>query len=358
MDNQFDHDTMVFIGRFQPLHYSHLEVILQGLGLAKKLVVLIGSARTPRSYRNPFTYNERVHMITESVKDVDPALLDRLHIEPLVDLPYNDEQWIKNTQHTVYEYVEQGETVTLIGHAKDRSSYYLDMFPTWKSISVQNFGNLDSTAIRRPYFSNIGEMWLKDCDGHKIGDLPKEKIVPSAVKRFLDEFIKTSDYQYVYDEFAYVANYQKPYANLPFPPVFVTVDACVVQSGHVLLVKRKCHPGKGLWALPGGFLDANETIADATIRELYEETALGLHERIIRGSATQTRTFDDPHRSSRGRTITHCTLFHLERRRSLPVVKGQESEVERVKWWPLAQIQPEMMFEDHFGIITAHIGDK
>ena len=49
------YDFAVFVGRFQPLHNGHQHVIDQALRSAKKLIILIGSADTARSIRNPFT---------------------------------------------------------------------------------------------------------------------------------------------------------------------------------------------------------------------------------------------------------------------------------------------------------------
>lgn len=348
------HDSLVLIGRFQILHQGHMEVI-QELAQSKKPIIAVGSARSPRSYRNPFTFAERETMIRNAVKDMDPVLEAKLKIIPLVDLLYNDEQWIKNAQSAVYDHLERNETVSLIGHHKDKSSFYLNMFPSWGSVAVQSYKQMAATPMRKVYFSNIGEMWVKDCDGHKEGDNPREKLVPTAVKNFLSDFITTPEYKYLYDEYEYVTNYQKPYLGLPFKPVFVTVDACVVQAGHVLLVKRKTQPGKNLWAIPGGFIKQDESLRDATIRELYEETSLKLHERIVRGSAKQTNVFDDPYRSSRGRTITHATLFQLERRRELPEVKGGD-DAEVAKWFEFSKVRPEMMFEDHASIFNNLVG--
>lgn len=54
----------------------------------------------------------------------------------------------------------------------------------------------------------------------------------------------------------------------------VGVGAVVFKGDKVLLVKRGRDPGKGLWSFPGGVVNAGETLRDAVLRELYEETGL------------------------------------------------------------------------------------
>jgi ADP-ribose pyrophosphatase YjhB (NUDIX family) len=56
----------------------------------------------------------------------------------------------------------------------------------------------------------------------------------------------------------------------------LTVDAVVVRAGRVLLIKRH---DNGLWALPGGLVEVNQTLAEAVIRELEEET--GIQGRLV-----------------------------------------------------------------------------
>jgi len=345
------YNMAVFICRAQPFHLGHLSVITEGLEQADHLVVLVGSAGAPRSHRNPFTFDERSGMILNSIPS---HLRHRVKIKPLEDAAYNDTKWVHDVQTQVmraeweFGYTSM-PTVALIGHSKDASSYYLKMFPQWNSIEVANFRELDSTRIRNAFFSNIGHMWIGDADGHKPGDLDRDAIITVSVREFLLEFLDTAAYKLIRDEYEFIAKYRASWAVAPYAPTFVTGDAIVVQSGHVLIVRRGAMPGKGLWAMPGGFINANERIRDAVIRELREETGIKVPDKVLRGSIVAQDVFDDPNRSARGRTITHAFLFKLEDG-DLPRVKGQD-DADKAKWVAIADLKRSDFFEDHLDII-------
>lgn len=319
----------VFIGRFQPYHFGHHAVVMKALEIADRVLVLVGSSGGAQTLRNPFTFDERKEMILASGYDKN-----RIYIEPLEDHTYNDEKWVESIQNKVSLYEGNNNNVVLIGHAKDHSSYYLKLFPQWSSIDVNQDHILSSTPMREAYFG--------------YGVIPSS--VNDATSDFLVKWQETKEYNDLVTEQVFVENYKARWASSPFPPTFVTVDACVVQSGHVLLVKRKGFPGKGLWALPGGFLNQSEKIEDACIRELREETKIKVPAPVLRGSIKAQRVFDDPYRSSRGRTITHGFLISLPPDLSLPKVKGSD-DAEKARWFPVSQVTRKMMFEDHFSII-------
>ena len=347
------YDLAVFIGRFQPLHLGHKHVIDSALERSDNVCILVGSSFVPRSYRNPWLFEERKQMILDSF----PNDKHRLIILPLEDTIYNDGQWVQNVQHLVSDavvsrfgpdIVHTGRypRIALIGHSKDNSSYYLKLFPQWESVSVPGYVNedfvLSSTNIRDWYFSNDSDYFLK-VEAHHL---------TSATTKFLAEFNKTDDYKNILEEYSFVQSYKKAWETAPYAPTFVTTDAVVVQSGHILLVKRKARPGKGLWALPGGFLNANERIEDGVLRELKEETKIKVPLPVLKGSIVTSRVFDDPFRSSRGRTITHAHLINLAPDTSLPQVKGSD-DAEKARWFALSDVKREMMFEDHYDIIVA-----
>lgn len=94
-----------------------------------------------------------------------------------------------------------------------------------------------------------------------------------------------------------------------FPRPAVSVDIVVMrgpeESREVLLIRRGADPYKGMWALPGGFVEENETLETAAKRELEEETGLK------RVKVRQIGAFSDPDRDPRGRTISVAFLAQL-----------------------------------------------
>src|SRR3989442_1158538 len=89
------------------------------------------------------------------------------------------------------------------------------------------------------------------------------------------------------------------------PRPSVSVDIVLVtreRKQRVLLIRRKHDPFAGRWALPGGFVEMEETLEEAARRELFEETGLKVDE------LEQLHTFGDPGRDPRGRVITAVYL--------------------------------------------------
>ncbi|OIO59088.1 MAG: ADP-ribose pyrophosphatase [Alphaproteobacteria bacterium CG_4_10_14_0_2_um_filter_63_37] len=337
-----DFDLLVFVGRFQPFHNSHAAIVQTALTKGRQVLVLIGSANAPRSTRNPFTAREREVMIRESF----PLIGERLAIAPIRDYPYMDDLWLRQVQDAVKSAAPDAHRIGLIGHLKDETSYYLRMFPQWQLVEMPNIDDRSSTEIRTLLFEPHGE-------GTRM---VLQSAVPAPCLTFLTEFRRLPQFAALVEEYRFLAAYKKQFADYPYPPTFVTVDAVVIHSGHLLVVERKAMPGKGMYALPGGFVGQDERLLDAAIRELKEETRLKLPAPVLKGSIKGSRVFDDPHRSQRGRTITHA--FHFEFPGGpLPPVKGGD-DAAKAKWLQLADFYAldGAMFEDHWHIVTAFVG--
>lgn len=343
------YDTVVFIGRFQaPVHNAHKVLMERAHQLANNIVIVIGSANQPRSENNPFTIAEREKVIREVWESIAPQ--SKLQVTSVEDRIYNDQAWAVNVQAAVQPLVF-GD-VALIGHKKDESSFYLDMFPQWEKIDHPLVEPLNAAKVRDHYFTRGSNMnFLRG-------------VVPEETFKFLDTFRTTPEYEYVLDEKEFIANYKKQFATLPYPPVFVTSDAVVIQSGHVLLVKRRGRPGRGQLAFPGGFLKnvadkdsgPDKSMEDCMIRELYEETKIKVAEKILRGNIRSSKVFDAIKRSARGRTITHAFNIVLpEGEWNLPKVRGSD-DAAYASWIPISEIKRENCFEDHYDILMYFLG--
>lgn len=348
-------DLLVFIGRFQPFHVEHKRVIEQALKQSNHVLILVGSAGKPRTIRNPFTFEERERMILEAF--TEPSDFIKLNVKPLYDKTYNDVAWINQVQHIVREttlkainngFMASGladAKVGLIGMAKDHTSYYLKMFPQFKSVDVPLECVMHATAIREGFFNGTLQK-------HEVysNELP-----PNVCTFMYDEFKLTSEYQQLARELEHVKTYKKSWEAAPYPVKHLTVDAVVEQSGHILLVKRRSEPGKGLWALPGGHLEIHETLEQGVLRELREETKIKVPDPVLRGSIKASKMFDDPHRSTIGRVVTYASYIKLEDAVSLPKIKGAD-DAEKAKWIPIDDVREDQMFDDHYYIIQHFLG--
>ena len=95
------YDIAVFIGRFQPLHNAHLEIIKKASEISDKVILIIGSALQPRTYKNPFTEHDRLVMLKVIC---DEHKIKNVIIDYTTDSIYNDQAWAIRIQRIVDEY--------------------------------------------------------------------------------------------------------------------------------------------------------------------------------------------------------------------------------------------------------------
>lgn len=186
------------------------------------------------------------------------------------------------------------------------------------------------------------------------GDIPEG--LPRATQHFLRTWWNGAEHQRLREEWAQLQREKKAWSVAPYPVVLVTVDAVVRAAGHVILIRRGRAPGKGLRALPGGFVDPEESVYDAAVRELVEETRFGLDAGRMRAAFRGVQVFDDPWRSQRGRVITHAHYFDLGDG-ALPAVQGGDDAADAA-WVPIAELRglEAQFMDDHFQILQHFIG--
>lgn len=339
-------DFLVFIGRLQPFHRGHQAVLDAALKKARHVIVLVGSVQRPRCPRNPWQFDEREAMVRSVLSDADNA---RTHVLPVMDALYNEDVWLATVQKTVaavvaanHEHEHRDPSIGLVGCGKKGSSYYPKRFPQWSAVNVAELDGVNGGSLRRAIFSSSDSV-------------PGDTALPRPVARQLETFVDTPAFTAVQRDAEFIATYRQQWAAAPYPPMFVTVDALVIQSGHLLVIERKSPPGQGLLAMPGGFVDPTEDIQTAMLRELKEETCIDVPRRVLADAIRAREVFDDPYRSARGRTITHAFFVHLPATTSLPDVSAAD-DAANAFWIPLAQLDPRRCFEDHYHIVQRMVG--
>ena len=169
-------DYLVFIGRFQPFHLAHMQTIKIALEQSQYVILALGSAQNERNIKNPFSASEREQMILSNFSAADQQRIKFVHV---VDV-YDDKKWQKLVTSLVAEMVQPEDKVGLIGHFKDESSYYLQLFPEWEMVELESLkGAISATPLREAYYR--GEII--------------ESAFPLGTSEFLQKFQNTPTYQ-------------------------------------------------------------------------------------------------------------------------------------------------------------------
>jgi 8-oxo-dGTP diphosphatase len=132
-----------------------------------------------------------------------------------------------------------------------------------------------------------------------------------------------------------------PQSKYHYPAISVDVVIFTLRADdlQVLLIQRKHSPFEGRWAIPGGFVKADESLETAARRELEEET--GVHDVYLE----QLYTFGDPGRDPRGRVITVAYLALVP----APLALAAGSDASDARWWSVSKL-PKLAF-DHGKIL-------
>jgi len=135
-----------------------------------------------------------------------------------------------------------------------------------------------------------------------------------------------------------------------YPRPMVTVDIIVIDNStqpcQILLIKRGNEPFAGCYALPGGFVDVDESLGAAAQRELKEET------NITHTALSQFKAFGDKGRDPRGHNVT-VVFYGFVNPAETTATAGDDAAA--LGWFPLSQL-PSMAF-DHAKIIALFVDE-
>jgi mutator protein MutT len=110
------------------------------------------------------------------------------------------------------------------------------------------------------------------------------------------------------------------------PTPSVCVGAVAIDDGRLLLVRRRNDPGQGTWSVPGGRVEAGETVQEAVVRELAEETGI---EGVCMGLIGVAERIGDDH---------HFVILDYSVEVLAPAPPAAGSDAADARWVPLAQV--------------------
>lgn len=335
------YDGVVVLGRFQPLHDAHIELIDEAFKLGKKVLIVVGSAFDAPTSRNPLSFGFRAGCLEAHYSK--ELATGRLEIAGLEDYTYRDDKWYEEFTKLVKSKLPSNMIWLSCKKDAETSKYVEDTRIKFVRGYITPKSDINATDIRYKFFSGAPISTLD----HTTAD----------VKVRLDAYRLTDDYTRFVAEQKATEGYKASWASAPFPPIFVAVDALVEwrdhwSKPHILLIKRKSDFGNGRIALPGGYLDPNEYVIDGAKRELLEETSLTVDDTF---QLLKAEMFDKPDRSTRGRMITHCHNWVVHSKFA-PAVLGGDDAAEAF-WMPIDEIYENKrnFFSDHYYIISKMI---
>jgi 8-oxo-dGTP diphosphatase len=129
-----------------------------------------------------------------------------------------------------------------------------------------------------------------------------------------------------------------------YPKPAYTADNVIVKNYKVLLIKRKNDPFKNCWALPGGYVNENETGLMAAIREAKEEINVDLSKL----NPEFIGIYDAPNRDPRGWVISAAYGWDCS---DIEVTYKAGDDAKEAKWFDLSEVDKMELAFDHNNII-------
>lgn len=344
----------VCIGRFQPAHLAHVEMIRRALAMADQVLVIVGSAFRAPTPRNPFSWETRSEMVLQSLNADERS---RVSVLPLRDY-FDTDRWSRQLAKIVTDFaVENGfdsSNIQLVSRLEQSFVYDHACLSSWEHVKLERFAEIDSSSIRACLFSRVNNKYSNFISKYSIADLVD--LLPANVLIAIEHWTTEDQFSVLAAEWLSLHEYKESWRSAPYTPIFVTADSVVKCGDKVLLVERGKAPGKGLWALPGGFLEPHELILRSALRELAEETCIEVDTNELEAHCMRSFVCDHPNRSERGRIITHAFFFDLGHR-ILPQVTAAD-DANHVVWMEIAKIaELESQFhDDHFMILDRCLG--
>lgn len=140
-------------GRFSPFHKAHEYIVRNAFLHCDILIIYVGSHSTVRTQKNPWLAIERINMIKLCFTKEE---LKKIKFYPVID--YGEmESWLNDIMTFVLNFTKDGDTLGVFGCLKDKSSLYLNEFPScFKKMFIEFplYDMMSATDVRNSYFKN------------------------------------------------------------------------------------------------------------------------------------------------------------------------------------------------------------
>lgn len=322
-------DIVVQIGTFQPWLHAHQLALDSALQQAPRVALLLAGATQAPSVRHPFSLEQRAELLRLSIS---AGQRSRIAVYALRETYPPGADW-----QAVLAALEPA------GGSAPRLAVQAEP-------GLPSAARTGAVALPYPHPGDAAAAWRQSAlaAGPPPAMPPPCAATPDA-EAWLAEWLEGTQCTRLREEWEALEQDRLAWSTAPYPVTKVTVDCVIECAGHVLLIQRGRAPGRDLYALPGGFIDVDETLLQSARRELAEETGVDLGNEAPRGSAV----FDAPWRSQRGRVITHAYHFVLEAAR--PPTPQAGDDASHARWVALDRL-PALagrMHDDH-ALILAH----
>ena len=344
--------TAVILGNFAPLHNDHIKLFEYCKHNFDNVLVLIPGYNKRNTLKNPFDFGIKQKWI----QSINSQMNVQMSVIPINDYMYNDVKWIIQIK-TITELLYKGSSEFTFLHTNpSKTDKYKKLFSSipnvlnWKVSLFNCEKNIISSDIRKSIF----EIYNKSATISQ-SDIVEQNIinkVPKIVCEDIKNYINSDNFCNLMEEKLYFENEDKKFKNYPYKDTlkFNCSDAVVVCNNHILLIQRKNNPGKNVWALPGGFVNRDETYKQAAIRELYEETHIQILKSRLEEYYVDNFILDNPKRNIGIPKISNAFYFQIPFENGLPNVNPLDDAL-NVKWIPLSKISSMKLFDDHSDII-------
>ncbi len=196
-DIKISYDSIIYIGRFQPIHIGHCQMIEQAFTQTNLLIIVVGSTNKTREHKNPFNFEERKEMISQAIAPYITGYPERQCAIIGQNDHNDDDKWFSEINQKVeaeqrkFRLAPESSNHALIGYEKDDSSFYLQHFLQWQHLKAQpnlHQGKIiNATDVRNALFKSRKETLSEE------ETILVQELLPSSVKQWIDKHMDILD---------------------------------------------------------------------------------------------------------------------------------------------------------------------